>query len=361
MASVKGQVEGRNGATPLSGAARRMRRAGVVLLVLAACTSGMLTYQHFGGGLPGCGPKAGCAELQRDWGSIPGIDWPIAFVGLAYFAAMAVGMGVSGWWRRNPLSAIAWMGATASLGFVGLMVNLEKLCIYCALTHGLNLVFVGVMCAAIRLERRAIADQGAAMMQSRRRPGRAYAVILSAFAGVFAIGTGALAVANARHEAETARLAEADREASAAAIIKKGNEGGEQPVDRWGSGGFTGRYRKGPAEAALRVVVLTDYQCPDCRRVEGEIEEVFKARQDMSLSVKHFPMCLDCNKYAGRTLHQNACWAARAAEAAGILGGDEAFFKMHDWLFEKKGRSSGWRTWSRGSRRQGWTRRGSAR
>jgi predicted DsbA family dithiol-disulfide isomerase/uncharacterized membrane protein len=102
--------------------------------------------------------------------------------------------------------------------------------------------------------------------------------------------------------------------------------------------GFCGLYIKGPKEAAVRIVMFTDYQCPDCRRVEGEIEQLLeKYPNDVSLSVKLFPFDQSCNPTADRTLHPNACWAARAAEAAGIMWGNEGFWKMHSWLFERKG------------------------
>ena len=64
--------------------------------------------------------------------------------------------------------------------------------------------------------------------------------------------------------------------------------------------------------------MLTDYQCPDCRRLEDEAMRLVEERDDLSLSIKHFPMCAEatpgvpCNKYVKRTLHANACWAARA-------------------------------------------------
>ena len=35
--------------------------------------------------------------------------------------------------------------------------------------------------------------------------------------------------------------------------------------------------------------------------------------------------------------HPNGCWAARAAEAAGILRGPDGFWQMHRWLFEQNG------------------------
>jgi protein-disulfide isomerase len=111
----------------------------------------------------------------------------------------------------------------------------------------------------------------------------------------------------------------------------------------WGSAGFTGRYRLGPEASPIRIVILTDYQCVDCNKVEPDVEEILASRSDVSLSIKHYPMCAEaspgvpCNRFAKQTLHANACWAARAAEAAGILKGDDGFWKMHRWLFSRSG------------------------
>jgi protein-disulfide isomerase len=60
-------------------------------------------------------------------------------------------------------------------------------------------------------------------------------------------------------------------------------------------------------------------------------------RTDVSLSAKQFPFCSDCNRHIGRNMHPNACRAARAAEAAGILRGDDGFWQMHYWLFDRGG------------------------
>jgi protein-disulfide isomerase len=101
---------------------------------------------------------------------------------------------------------------------------------------------------------------------------------------------------------------------------------------------LTGRYRSGPEKAAYRIVMFTDFQCVDCKRVEAEVLAVMAKRTDISFSVKHFPMCTHCNEnMGGRNLHPNACWAARASEAAGILKGDAGFFAMCRWLFERSG------------------------
>ncbi len=102
--------------------------------------------------------------------------------------------------------------------------------------------------------------------------------------------------------------------------------------------GFTGRYRLGPEKAAIRVVAITDYQCPACRNVEASLQDLARRYDGLSLSIKHFPACPDCNdRFLDMEMHPNACRAARAAEAAGLLWGDEGFWELHNWLFEHHG------------------------
>lgn len=95
---------------------------------------------------------------------------------------------------------------------------------------------------------------------------------------------------------------------------------------------FTGRYRRGPAVAPIRIVMFAGYQCPLCKTVEAEALRLASGRDDISLSVKHFPMCSECNPGAPN-MHPAGCVTARAAEAAGKLHGVEGFWKMHEWLF----------------------------
>jgi hypothetical protein len=65
---------------------------------------------------------------------------------------------------------------------------------------------------------------------------------------------------------------------------------------------------------------------------------IFEQRDDVSISVKHFPLNFECNDEIGTLkMHGNACWAARAAETAFLLGGQDGWEKMHTWLFENRG------------------------
>jgi protein-disulfide isomerase len=98
-----------------------------------------------------------------------------------------------------------------------------------------------------------------------------------------------------------------------------------------------GRYNLGPETAAVHVVAVSDYQCPSCRTIDEQLRSMIVGRKDVSVSARHFPFCTDCNEHIDKTRHPNACRAALAAEAAGIVGGADAFWQMHNWLFERRG------------------------
>ncbi len=94
-----------------------------------------------------------------------------------------------------------------------------------------------------------------------------------------------------------------------------------------------GRYPMGDMSAPLQIVVFADFQCSDCQALEVQLRELRSRRKDVVVSMRHFPLCPDCNSAVPTVIHPNACKAALAAEAAGILGGPVAFERMHDWLF----------------------------
>jgi len=91
------------------------------------------------------------------------------------------------------------------------------------------------------------------------------------------------------------------------------------------------------AEApTLEVVAFSDLECPSCKRfaqfVETKVQPLFDGR--LAVVFKHHPLDKTCNERIGSTVHPHACAAARMAEAARALGGNEAFWKTHDFLFE---------------------------
>lgn len=303
-----------------------------VFLVVALAASAMLVAHHLGGGLPGCGPESACDSLARTvWGRVPGIGFPTAHVGLAFFAALLAGWGLAGGRLVGGLKLVALLGGLVSLLLLGVMVAEQKLCPYCLVAHLGNLAFLAV-----------------SFVGGRSASGRSAGAApkgLMAFGGAFVVLTAILAIVESQTQAARDAAAEAERAESVSRMTQaaQGDLTSQDPEKRWGDLGFRGRFLHGPETAPIRIVMLTDYQCPDCRQVEEQIRKALETRDDIQLSIKHFPMCREagsgelCNKYLSRTLHRNACWAARAAEAAGMVGGDQKFFDMHFWLFDKEG------------------------
>jgi protein-disulfide isomerase len=78
---------------------------------------------------------------------------------------------------------------------------------------------------------------------------------------------------------------------------------------------------KGPKNAALQVVIFSDFQCPFCSRVEPTLKQMEKEYGGkVRMTWKNYPL----------PFHNNAEPAAEAAMAAGAQG---KFWEMHDKLF----------------------------
>lgn len=288
----------------------RAFRAGLVCLIVATGACVLLALDHLGTlRAPGCGLEGGCAELTRGrFGVLPWVRWPVAYFGLAWFGALLAAWIAARGALGASLTACARLGALGSLVFLCLMLVARAFCPWCACVHVANLAF-------------------AAFVAHGKRAARTAPRVWISGAAAFVALTLFVVVLDARSSENAQALAEDERSQSQARILS--GAGAQAQV-------FTGRWRTGPVDAQARVVVFTDYQCPDCKRVEGELEAELGDARSVSLSVKHFPMCRACNP-AAADMHPNACWAARAAEAAGILGGDDGFWRMHRWLFARGG------------------------
>jgi protein-disulfide isomerase len=89
----------------------------------------------------------------------------------------------------------------------------------------------------------------------------------------------------------------------------------------------------GAAQAPVRVIAFSDFQCPFCARVNEGLERV-RANDPQRVAVvfRHFPL---------EAIHPHAFAAANAAECAGAQGRFEAY---HDALFAAQD-SIGKRSW----------------
>jgi protein-disulfide isomerase len=95
-----------------------------------------------------------------------------------------------------------------------------------------------------------------------------------------------------------------------------------------------------PTPAPLDVVVFSDFECGSCKRLAGflaaSVEPLFGG--NMRTVFKHYPLHSECNPFAVTQKHGQACMGAAMAEAARSLGGDAAFWRTHDYLFEHQDR-----------------------
>ena len=320
---------------------------GIVALLISIIFSGLLTLKQLGligDSLPGCGPESACAAVTNGpWGRIPWIQWPVSYLGLAWFIGLAIGWLLSKGVINNTFRWLARLGAAASVVFLLVMIAGGAICPYCLFAHVGSLIFW------IVVETNSI----------RSHSSKSVVVGMTTFliATLLLAGTQII-----RTDIENEQAVKQEQELVDAVIAKsnKSNSASNQisnnqsstkvdidsdleTIERDDSDIDTrdlleARWITGDPEAPVHVVMISDYQCPDCRKFEMEMQEIMARRGDVSLSVKHFPMCTDCNPNLSRNMHANACWAARTAEAAGILGGEEAFWRVHEWLFENRGR-----------------------
>ncbi len=344
-------------------------------LVVATVCSGMLVLAHFNAmELPGCGRGSACAQAAASvYGTVPGIGLPTSFVGLAYFTAALVGWVAGKGVMSSAARWVARLSALISLSLV-VVVFVEKMpCVYCLVVHAANLVFIG-----LEEVRTPWSGRGRARMQ------------VGAALATFVVAMSVLGVGDVRARERAKEKAERELAASTAKMIdatihetppapvetkpvevKPAPEttpvvvdaapvkvpvetdvpkpppiadpappappvAPKPPVTTQAQAGFSGRHRFGPEKAAVRIVMFTDYQCPDCFKIEQELTALMKSTPNMSVIIKNFPMCTDCNAKAPN-MHGNACWAARAALTAGMIRGDDGFWQMHEWLFSQHG------------------------
>lgn len=93
-------------------------------------------------------------------------------------------------------------------------------------------------------------------------------------------------------------------------------------------------YQIGSDDAPIKIVEFSDFQCPYCQRWYTDVYSQLRAYIDdgtVQIVFVDYPL----------SFHPQADEAAQASHCAAELGGDEAFWKMHDKLFESVNTWSG--------------------
>lgn len=87
-------------------------------------------------------------------------------------------------------------------------------------------------------------------------------------------------------------------------------------------------HTRGPDDAPITLVEYGDYECPECRLAHLILADVLSEVGDSVRFVfRNFPIPSE---------HPNAMAAAEAAESVAARGGDDAFWTMHDLLYENQ-------------------------
>lgn len=92
--------------------------------------------------------------------------------------------------------------------------------------------------------------------------------------------------------------------------------------------GNIGDHVDGNKDAKVVLIEYGDFQCPGCGKAHPIVKSVMeKYGSDVAFVFRNFPLT---------SIHPNARAAAAAAEAAGLEGGKEKYWQMHNRLYENQ-------------------------
>jgi protein-disulfide isomerase/uncharacterized membrane protein len=300
-----------------------------VLLMAAAAAAWVLALSTLGAtAIPGCGPGSPCQQAADSaWGRLPVLGLPISLVGAAYFTASLLAFVISLPRHTCPILRTIWyIGAAVSLLYLIVIPITGLWCWACIAVHLANIAFI------LTLPRPAITSN------PTLRAAIPVAVFILTWITTLYLLSSTHSQRKQQHEA--ARADEARK--SIDEITTQGSPhsprmAASSTTTAPAPTSFSGRYILGPQVARARVVLFTDLCCVQCRATSTELKSIIEKFPLANLSIKHFPLCADCNRAATSTLHPRACDAAAAAEAIGSLGGSSAFWNAIDWIYARLG------------------------
>ncbi len=258
---------------------------------------------------------------------------PVSAVGMAYFAVVGLWFLLVGpptrparFWHLA-IVVVVLAGAWSSIGFIRIMhAELHRWCLPCLLVHAINggLLLLTVLAFPWRRSAEPVAPHPSGRL--------VLAAVVAGFLAVaahlgllFALLFGA--ILGERTQTYAAVLNDPafirwDYERQPAKCIP--------PRD--------GEVYIGPADAPETVVVFSEFQCPRCRSLHDLLEQVVHQYPDrVRITFRHYPNDAECNPHVPLGgAHTSACRAARAVEAAQIVGGAEECLALRRKLWEKQ-------------------------
>lgn len=309
--------------------------------------SGYLLYLHTvdmgGGAMPRlCGGAFDCSTvLQSSYATIGG-QIPVASLGVLYFALLAVWILFVGRLPGRLHHACVWPALLATVGTIESVHliyimgwRLHAWCSFCLATHAVNIL----LCAGLWgqwLGGCRARDDEEVLAESQKQlwkiPALTFLTGCSLAISLLAIG-GAALYANqyARTSAELEKI-QLDPAYGRWVFLRT-------PVEAAALDVAEGDPVRGPADAPHTLVMFGDFQCRHCALTDEALRQVLEKLPSLRLVFRHYPFSHVCNAAVGKSnMHAFACQAAEAAEAALRVGGNDAFWRMHDLLYENRHR-----------------------
>ena len=241
---------------------------------------------------------------------------PVSLVALCTYVLL-VGLLALAWagylesWSLAVIHLVALGAVLASLALAGYSLSQSSWCPFCIGMYGVNLAVLVLSWVLGR------AGPLAALRTVFGRRGAVAATLV-----VYAVALGGGFMLYRRGVAQAAELLET----LDLARLEAAWGTGVQPMQ------LDGTPAEGPADAAHVLVKFSDFQCPFCKKLFLNVEQL-RARWPGKLRIhfRHFPLSAGCNPAFGGDLHPRACDAAKAAVCAQEQG---RFWEMARQLFE---------------------------
>lgn len=283
---------------------------------------------------------------------------PVAFLGLVYYTVLGIwflGVGIPSRekraWHFFPLFVVGF-GLAGSAYFIFIMfTKLDQWCPWCLVTHALNLV---IAVCVVLMWPRSVAVRAANNVNGVAKTKHSADAPCHPSGRIVLTTVVAIVFAMFAH-VELMRFEILGRTAmnldtrleQYKQYIQRIKTNGDMFVAMWKTQPALSialrsddpvRYGNAGDAEPLEVVVFSDFECPSCARFalffEQNVVALFGGH--IRTTFKHYPIDQSCNKLVSRTLHPHACEAARMAEAVRMLGGNDAFWKAHDFLYHNR-------------------------
>jgi len=284
------------------------------------------------------GEADGCTEVlatpEAYWEVVPGLRLPVSLLGMGYFSLVGLWYGFVGPTTRDRsrwhllIALMVFFGFGQSLYYIGLMAFvLHRWCGGCLLAHAVNLGLLLV--TLFSWPRRAGSGP------SYPHPsGRLACATLTMGVLAFALQAAVVLwfVVKGHLEQRAAEYANVLNDPEF--VLWDFHRQPEVSIPLREDEVFVG-----DAGAENTIVVFGDFQCPHCRAAHETVAGVVRKHVGRArVAYRHYPQDAACNaKYRGGG-HASACRAARAVEAARLVGGDEAAIRLRKLIYDRRDR-----------------------